>query len=90
VNGDSLTLFEAISDMKSELLKDIGEIKSQNAAQLVHITSLRNELLGDGGRVTTLEKRMDDQEYWQNVKTIVVIPLLLTIHKVMTAIGWKI
>lgn len=90
MNGDSLTLYEAISDLKSELLKEVSEVKAQNAAQIATLSGLRTELLGNGGRVTTLEKRLDDQEFWQNVKTIVVIPLLLTIHKVMTAMGWKI
>ena len=90
MNGDSLELMKAIGEMKSELQQSIGEVKAQNAAQLESITGLRRELLEPGGRVTNVEKRLDDIEFWQNVKTIVVIPLLLAIHKVMTAMGWKI
>lgn len=90
LNGDALEIFKAISEAKSDLQKDLGEVKTQNAAQLESITNLRRELLGPGGRVTTVEKRMDDAEFWQNVKTIVVIPVLLGIHKVLTAMGWKI
>lgn len=90
MNGDSLELMHAIGELKSELQKDIGEVKVQNATQLTSIAGLRNELLGEGGRVTHLEKRLDDQEFWQNVKTIVVIPFLLGVHKILTAIGWRI
>jgi hypothetical protein len=90
MTGDNLELMRALGEMKADLLDDIGEVKSQNAAQLQSITNLRRELLGDGGRVKNLEKRMDDQEFWQNVKTVIVIPFLLGIHKVLTAMGWKI
>jgi hypothetical protein len=89
-NGDTIEIVKAIGQLKADLLTDIGEVKTQNAAQMESITNLRRELLGPGGRVTTVEKRLDDIEFWQNIKTIVVIPILLAIHKVMTAMGWKI
>lgn len=90
VAGDAVELMKAIMELKSELLNDIGEVKAQNAAQLVSITGLRRELLDDGGRVKMVEKRLDDLEFWQNVKTVVVVPILLTIHKLLTVLGWRI
>lgn len=90
MNGDLLQLMQAIGEMKSELQKDLGEVKSQNAAQLVSIISLRRELLGDGGRVKNIEVRLDNQDFWQNVKTFVVIPIIFAIHKMATVLGWKI
>ena len=89
-NGDAIELLKALNNVQTALQNDISEVKAQNAAQLESITGLRRELLEPGGRVTTVEKRLDDLEFWQNVKTIVVIPILLVIHKVMIAMGWKI
>lgn len=90
LNGDSLELFRAIGELKSELKEDLSEVKSQNATQLEKIIGLRNELLGDGGRVTNLEIRLDRQELWHNIKTVVVIPVIFSLHKLAAFLGWNI
>ena len=89
-DSNSFEIMKAIGDMKSELKEDIGEVKAQNAAQLTHITGLRNELLGNGGRVTSIEVRLDRQEFWHNVKTTVVIPVVFMLHKIATVLGIRI
>lgn len=89
-DSNTFEIMKAISQAKSDLQNDISEVKSQNAAQLVSITGLRNELLGDGGRVKNIEDRFKDQDFWHNVKTFVVIPVVFGLHKIATLMGWKI
>jgi hypothetical protein len=89
-NDNSFAIMKAIGELKSDIQKDIGVVKSQNATQLEKITSLRNELLGDGGRVKNIEDRFKDQDFWHNVKTFVVIPVVFGLHKIATLMGWKI
>lgn len=89
-DSNTFEIMKAISQAKSDLQNDISEVKSQNAAQLVSITGLRNELLGDGGRVKNIEDRFKDQDFWHNIKTFVVIPVVFGLHKIATLMGWKI
>lgn len=86
MNGDALIIVQAIGDLKAELKEEIGEVKTQIAA----LSGLRNELLGDGGRVVVIEDRFKDLEKWNNIKHIVMVPLLLTVHKILQVFGIKI
>jgi hypothetical protein len=93
-----LTSFEArviseLEDVKSNVtLMQTGlatVTANQIAATNTHNT-FRNELLSDGGRVHTLEQKQKSQDMWNKIQFLVILPITLTIHKVMTALGFRI
>jgi len=54
------------------------------------VDGMREELLGDGGRVTNLEDELDKQKNRQWLHSAILLPAFSIIHRIANNIGWRI
>jgi hypothetical protein len=98
-DNSSLTLMKAIGDMKAELKQDIGDLKKDvaqgitvavgtaEAAKTAHLT-LRNELLGDGGRLKSIEEDITFKTRIGVIFSILIVPIIAALHQIGVALHW--
>jgi hypothetical protein len=80
MNGDALELMQKLGEIHADLKEDIGRVKTEMA-----------EFKGEFRvRLSTIEKNADNDKYWHNVKTFVVIPVTFALHKTASMLGFKI
>lgn len=80
MNGDALELMQKLGEIHADLKEDIGQVKADMA-----------EFKGEFRvRLSTIEKNAEDDKYWHNVKTFVVIPITFGLHKIANTLGFKI
>lgn len=90
---------QAIGDLKAEFKEDIGDMKASvaagnataialaNAAQNTAM-NLRQELLGEGGRLTQIEEHNSFKWKVELVFGICIIPFLALLHQIAAHFGW--
>jgi hypothetical protein len=87
MNGDSIQIMAAIGDMKSELQKDIGGLKADLAGAK---GTFSTEIKSLHASVQEL-KDENVREGWKSwLERGGIIAGALTLHKIATAIGWRI
>lgn len=100
-SDDSLTIMTAISDMRAEVLKDLGEVKATVSGADNKLTArmeaiqntfgtFREELLGNGGRITNIEeeqKLQDRRQWWHSA---LILPLVTVLHSIANYLGIRI
>lgn len=94
MNSDSLTIMNAISDMRAELLDQIGDVKSSVArldGKLEGVKdthdNFRNELLGEGGRIFNLENDQKTAANRQWIHTAAILPAMSLLRYIAHRIG---
>lgn len=101
MNGDMVEIAHMMGEMERRLSDRVAEIRAGIAGLDGRMTTaisaakdsqaaFRTELLGDGGRIKALENDLKSERMWSNIRTVVVIPILLAVHKGMVALGIKI
>lgn len=80
-------LLQEIGDIKSSVAKLDGSLTTEvNALKGTH-SSFRNELLGEGGRVSNIEDEQQRAETRQWVHTAVLLPIGAVLHTIASKMG---
>lgn len=87
MNGDALELMQKLGEIHADLKEDIGSVKTEMAGFKGSISS---NLEATNFRVTAIERAAADDKFWDRVKTIIVLPVVFAIHKVLTTLGMRI
>ncbi len=80
MNGDALELMQRLGEIHADLKQDIGIVTTKMA-----------EFKGSfEARLANVETDIKDGKYWHNVKTLIVVPVVFSLHKAATMLGFKI
>lgn len=98
MNGDALQLSQQIQLLQTTLLHEISEVKQSCAGIEATLTSevhaiksthdaFRNELLGDGGRVSEIEDEQKRADTRQWIHSAILIPVGAVLHTIASKMG---
>lgn len=74
-------------DTNIAIFRELGEIKESLGSQSTNIQNLRNELTGPGGRITTMEDRIEKSENRQWWHSAILIPTITFLHTILHKLG---